>query len=89
MTTLEVRASVLRDIAALMENDSAMLQLQEFLSSLKNNVKAGVKSYKDIAAREELKFELREALQEMEYVRSGKTERKTMQDLYNELETLG
>ncbi len=89
MTTLEVRASVLRDIAALMENDSAMLQLQEFLSSLKNNVKAGVKSYKDIAAREDLKFELREALQEMKDVRSGKTERKTMQDLYNELETLG
>ncbi len=86
MTTLEVRASVLRDIASLMDNDSAMLQLQEFLCSLKCKVKAGVKSYQQIAAREELKCELREALQEMTAVRSGNAERITMQDLYNELE---
>ncbi len=46
MTTLDVRASVLRDIAALMNNDSAMRTVQHFLKKLRQEIRAKEKEEK-------------------------------------------
>lgn len=40
MTTMELRTSVLKDIASLLDNDSAMLQLQKFVRQLKRETRA-------------------------------------------------
>lgn len=47
MTTLDIRASVLRDIATLMGDDNAMLTLQRFLKKLKQETRAKVKEEKN------------------------------------------
>jgi len=47
MTTLDIRASVLRDIATLMSDDNAMLTLQRFLKKLKQETRAKAKEEKN------------------------------------------
>ncbi len=88
MTTLEVRASILRDIASLLNNDSAMLQLQTFVRSLKRKTNSEAKVSAHNAAREALKEDLKEALQELKDARAGKIKLRSMEDLYRELETV-
>ncbi len=88
MTTLEVRASVLRDIASLFGNDSAMLRLQGYVRSLKREVALDKKACAKTYTHEELREDLREALQELKDVREGKIQPQTMQDLYMELEAI-
>lgn len=47
MTAIDLRASVLRDIATLMNDDSAMLTLQRFLKKLKQETRAKARAEKN------------------------------------------
>lgn len=83
MTTMELRSSVLQDIASLLGNDEAMLKLQKYIRQLKSEL------HTDNAKeqfKKELKNDLRKALKEMQDAEKGEIKLGTMEDLYTELE---
>lgn len=86
MTTMEIRTSILRDMASLLGNDEAMLKLQRYIRSLKREVKIEQDTTKQLA-KKELKEDLCEALNELKEVQEGKAQLKSMKDLYLELES--
>lgn len=86
MTTMEIRTSILRDMASLLENDEAMLKLQRYIRSLKREMKTERGITKQLY-KKELQEDLREALGELKDVREGRAQLKSMKDLYAELES--
>lgn len=85
MTTMELRSSVLQDIASLLSNDEAMLKLQKYIRQLKSELHSDQAEAR-IQFKKELKNDLRKALKEVQDVKEGKAQLGTMEDLYSELE---
>ena len=83
MTTMELRTSILKDIASLLNNDEAMIKLHQYIRSLKQEVRAEKTASGKF--KKELKQELQTALQEVRDMQAGKVELGTMDDLYAEL----
>lgn len=84
MTTMELRSSVLQDIASLLGNDEAMLKLQKYIRHLKSELHTDTTSKNDF--RKTLKKDLQDALKEVKEAEEGKIQLGTMDDLYKELE---
>lgn len=63
MTTMELRSSVLQDIASLLGNDEAMLKLQKYIHHLKNELHIDTTGMNDF--KKTPKKDLQDALQEV------------------------
>lgn len=81
MTTAELNASVIRDISFLMEDESAMMKVKNFVLSLL----AERKKSSNTQLKTELKADLKAALQELQNERDGKVVLRDARDLINEL----
>lgn len=82
---MELRTSILKDIASLLNNDEAMIKLHQYIGSLKREMR--VEKTASDKFKKELKLELEAALQEVKDMQAGKIELGTMDDLYAELAT--
>ncbi len=90
---MDINASVLRDIASLFGNESAMQRLQTYVRTLKREQRqeqqrlktSVVKARTADPAREELKADLREALQELKDARAGRVQLRDAEELLYEL----
>ena len=82
MTALELNADIYRSLSNIADDES---YLKKAASYLKRLSKKKDEEEEPVMTKEEIKQDLREALQELKLYREGKVQFKRWEDLYNEL----
>lgn len=85
MTTLELKQSVLQEIASL-STAKAMKKLRQYVRTLKEEEAAEKQIKRKEAYKKELKEDLREALHELKLAQEGKIKLMSLDELIDELE---
>lgn len=86
MTSIELNASVIRDITTIMDDESLMTKLQSYIKTLIAEREEAKRLASKKKFMKQLKREITDALQEVEDAKLSGTELMTMDELYAELE---
>lgn len=84
MATLEIRASVLKDIASILNNDEAMIKLQQYVRILKKEVKTA-KVAEETISKKEILAGIKEGLEEVKKWNETGEKRQTLKEFIDEL----